>query len=155
NRLRSLGDAGPGALGLGRPNAGRHPSNPVMLRLRAFPLVLLLAACGGTATDPATPATSGRDPNIVAVGATIPTPSSIADLVEHLSPTVVSITTVSVGSGRPTPFDFFVPDGPRERHGAGTGFVIDSAGYVVTNAHVVADADEVMVQLIDDRQFSA
>ena len=124
-----------------------------MQLLRALPLALALAACGGPATDPSTPA-SERDRNIVSVAAGIPTLSSVADLVEHLSPTVVSITTVTSGGGA-TPFDFFGPPGPRQRQGAGTGFVIDGAGFVVTNAHVVADADEVMVQLFDDRQFAA
>jgi serine protease Do len=130
-----------------------HPSVIEMQIFRALPLALALAACGGPATDPSTPA-SERDPNIVSVSASVPTLSSVADLVEHLSPTVVSITTVTSG-GRATPFDFFAPDSPRQRQGAGTGFVIDGAGLVITNAHVVADADEVMVQLYDDRQFSA
>jgi serine protease Do len=125
-----------------------------MTLFRALSLALALAACGGPAADPATVATE-RDPSFVAVSAGIPSLSSVADLVEHLSPTVVTITTVSKSDGRATPFDFFAPQGPRTRQGAGTGFVIDGAGFVVTNAHVVADAEEVLVQLFDDRQFSA
>ena len=91
-----------------------------MTLFRALSLALALAACGGPAADPATVATE-RDPSFVAVSAGIPSLSSVADLVEHLSPTVVTITTVSKSDGRATPFDFFAPQGPRTRQGAGTG----------------------------------
>src|SRR5206468_7384224 len=37
----------------------------------------------------------------------------------------------------------------------GSGFIIDAAGHVVTNAHVVEDADSVRVKLADDREFDA
>ena len=37
----------------------------------------------------------------------------------------------------------------------GSGFIVDSAGHVVTNAHVVEDADAVRVKLADDREFDA
>ena len=39
--------------------------------------------------------------------------------------------------------------------GTGSGFVVDPDGVIVTNAHVVADADEVMVRLTDGREFKA
>src|SRR5690606_11157071 len=39
--------------------------------------------------------------------------------------------------------------------GQGSGFIISADGYIVTNNHVVADADEVMVQLSDGRSYSA
>ena len=39
--------------------------------------------------------------------------------------------------------------------GAGTGFILDKDGYVATNNHVVADADEVTVTLQDGREFAA
>ncbi len=100
----------------------------------------------------------------VAANASVPTQSSIADLVERVAPMVVNINTVHHLSGMrsgPSPFDFFFPEGmprrlmPHQRKGAGTGFIIDSAGFVVTNAHVVRGADEVTVRLRDDRQFTA
>jgi len=87
--------------------------------------------------------------------------STVADLVERVSPTVVNISTVQTASNaprRPRAFDFFAPRRPgvpRQRRGAGTGFIIDATGYVVTNAHVVQHADEVTVRLHDDRQFKA
>ncbi|MBV2235616.1 MAG: DegQ family serine endoprotease [Sterolibacterium sp.] len=47
---------------------------------------------------------------------------------------------------------------PRERvpvQGQGSGFIISGDGYVLTNAHVVDDADEVTVKLTDKREFKA
>lgn len=44
---------------------------------------------------------------------------------------------------------------PRQRRGAGSGVIINSDGYIVTNNHVVADADEVNVTLYDNRTFQA
>lgn len=60
-----------------------------------------------------------------------------------LRPAVVHIDTWSAkGSGR-------------ESLGMGTGFIINPAGYIVTNAHVIAGADEVRVRLFDGRELSA
>ena len=39
--------------------------------------------------------------------------------------------------------------------GMGSGFIVDANGVILTNAHVVADADEVMVRLVDKREFKA
>jgi len=46
---------------------------------------------------------------------------------------------------------------PRElrRQGGGSGFIISADGLIVTNSHVVEDADEVLVKLIDKREFKA
>ncbi len=98
------------------------------------------------------------------------------DLVERQSPTVVNITTVQDarqakrGKHMPAPedmFDFFrrmmPPDmdsrrGPMQmppRHGQGSGFIISSDGYILTNTHVVDDVDEVTVKLHDKREFRA
>ena len=40
-------------------------------------------------------------------------------------------------------------------HGLGSGFIVDSNGTILTNAHVVSDADEVIVKLTDKREFKA
>ncbi len=92
--------------------------------------------------------------------APVPATFDVADLSDKVKPTVVNITTtekVNLPAGHP--FEFFMgPQGPvphGERTGAGTGFIIDAAGYVITNEHVVRDADEVNVRLADDRDFSA
>lgn len=44
---------------------------------------------------------------------------------------------------------------PRERSSLGSGFIIESDGYILTNTHVVADADEILVKLDDNREFEA
>src|SRR5688572_22263138 len=121
-----------------------------------------LGACGGT--GPSGDVTAVRDAHDMPAmqtspHAAVPTQSDIADLVERVSSSVVNITTVVrlTGSSGPTPFDFLLPDsphGPRERQGAGTGFIVDPDGYVITNAHVVEAADEVHVVLRDGREAS-
>jgi len=101
-------------------------------------------------------------------------PESFADLTEKLTPAVVNISTaqtVSGGSGVPLPE--FPPGSPfeeyfeefLERHGGnqqsrrvqslGSGFVIDPEGLVVTNNHVVEDADEVTVTFSDGETLDA
>jgi len=47
------------------------------------------------------------------------------------------------------------PDHMPPAHGIGSGFIVSSDGYVLTNAHVVADASEVTVKLTDRREFRA
>jgi serine protease Do len=91
-----------------------------------------------------------------------------ADLIEHNSPAVVKITTVQkVGGSNMNPFpygeipeifrDFFerrqMPE--REARGMGSGFIISKDGYLLTNNHVIENADEITVRLIDRREFAA
>ncbi len=54
-------------------------------------------------------------------------------------------------------FKRFAPPMPREfeSKSLGSGFIISSDGYILSNAHVVADADEVTVKLTDKREFKA
>ncbi|HSH47930.1 MAG TPA: DegQ family serine endoprotease [Halomonas sp.] len=53
----------------------------------------------------------------------------------------------------------FPPDGGRgyseERKSLGSGFIIDESGYIMTNAHVVEGADEILVRLSDRRELEA
>ena len=86
-----------------------------------------------------------------------PVPASFADLAEKLMPSVVNISTSTtvVTNSNPLPFQF--PPGspfedmfkefgtPQERKSAalGSGFIIDENGIVVTNNHVIQDADAV------------
>ncbi len=90
------------------------------------------------------------------------------DLVEKNSPSVVKIQTEQKVTGR-SPEDFDEEDLPDifrdlfERYGMpkqnprgmGSGFIMSEDGYVVTNHHVVADADKVTVTLIDRREYTA
>ena len=61
--------------------------------------------------------------------------------------------------GLPSPFgDFpFEQEAPSERvlEGQGSGFIIDSDGYILTNAHVVEGADKVRVQLNNNKEYTA
>lgn len=95
-------------------------------------------------------------------------PDSFADLVEDLLPAVVNIaTTQMVETRRSQEFEeffkeFFERRGGepprRERRRAsslGSGFIIDPSGYIVTNNHVIAEADEISVRLSDDTSFDA
>ena len=91
----------------------------------------------------------------------------IADLVERIAPAVVSISTVEIPTiegmqGRnPLPWFFGRPGTPMPemrpapRQGAGSGFIVDADGLVVTNYHVVDGATEVRVRLADDRELEA
>ena len=47
------------------------------------------------------------------------------------------------------------PDGEPQQRGVGSGFILSADGYVMTNAHVVDGADEVIVTLTDKREFKA
>ena len=99
------------------------------------------------------------------------TPSSFADLAERLSPAVVNVSTTQARGGgdrSPSPRtppggsledlfrDFLERQGPPRRvTSLGSGFIIDASGYVVTNNHVIAEADEISVTLNDDSTFKA
>ena len=97
-------------------------------------------------------------------------PESFADQVERLSPAVVNISTTTIVNGGPnmdmpqvppgSPFeDFFknFGDNDRKRRASslGSGFIIDDAGIVVTNFHVIENAEEITVTLADETVFTA
>jgi serine protease Do len=76
---------------------------------------------------------------------------------DRVSPAVVSINVTSRQQAAPqSPWDFFfVPEGARLVQGYGTGFVIRSSGIIVTNQHVVANAERVVVTLPDGSDLPA
>ena len=89
-----------------------------------------------------------------------------ADLAERLSPAVVNISAaqrMGAGEGMPTfppgspleRFNDLLGDSPRIANSLGSGFIIDADGVVVTNNHVIEDADEVEVVLFDGRALPA
>lgn len=74
-------------------------------------------------------------------------PGSIAAIVEAIRPSIVAIGIESVST------DIFLEPVPSQ--GAGTGIVLDSAGHILTNNHVVAGAQRIQVTLSDGRSFEA
>ena len=139
--------------------------------LLAFALALALGAAASFA--PVGPA--------VAQTRTLP---DFTDLVEQVGPSVVNIRTIERVTQRGTPEmdaemqEFFrrffgqpMPGTPRQTprpnrpqpqeeererpRGVGSGFILTPDGYVMTNAHVVEDATEVLVTLPDKREFKA
>src|SRR3954471_4539717 len=93
------------------------------------------------------------------------TGSAFEAIADHVTPSVVSIQTTRVANarartGRPDIEEFFrnfqPPTQQREpQEASGTGFVVSKDGYILTNNHVVADADKVTVTLLDKRSFEA
>ena len=119
---------------------------------------------------PAQPATSPQ-PVGTLNGRVLP---DFATLVEQVGPAVVNISVVEKARsmqrkgngaeeedpvqeffrrfGMPQPRgDYQVP----QRQGEGSGFIVSADGYILTNAHVVADADEVTVRMLDRREYPA
>ena len=133
---------------------------PFHVNLRSISKVIATAALAAVIAFPA---------------AARPAPDGFADLAEKLLPSVVNISTTQVTKKRErgpevpqfppgSPFeeffkDFFDrnrPDGPpRKSTSLGSGFIIDASGYIVTNHHVIEDADEVTVILHDDTNLKA
>jgi len=89
---------------------------------------------------------------------------SFAPLVEKLLPGVVNISTLredALLSEKPDIIsanefinEYFLQD-EGGRTSLGSGFIIDTKGYIITNNHVIDKASEIMVKLSDDRQFNA
>jgi serine protease Do len=109
-----------------------------------------------------------------------PTPQQVQPLVEtqnafeaiadHVTPAVVSIQTERYARTRPTTRprsgqrggieEFFrqfdgAPPADQPSEASGSGFIVSKDGYILTNNHVVADADRVTVTLLDNRTFTA
>src|SRR5205085_11818725 len=104
-------------------------------------------------------------------------PQGFADLAERLLPMVVNISTSQTLRRRPadapapqaqgpqaqpgSPLDDFFKDfmergnRPRRVQSLGSGFIIDPAGYIVTNNHVIDGADEITVILSDKTSLPA
>ncbi|SRR5713226_891686 len=93
-------------------------------------------------------------------------------LAKKLKPVVVNISTTQVsegGQGFASPFgeedpfgDFWkrffggpIPRGPQQQKSLGSGFIIDSDGSILTNNHVVENAQKIVVKLSDEREFEA
>jgi len=91
-----------------------------------------------------------------------------ASLAKRLRPVVVNISTTQVSEGVQgfgSPFgeeDFWrkffggpLPRGPQRQKSLGSGFIIDHDGSILTNNHVVENAEKITVRLADEREFEA
>lgn len=142
--------------------------------LRTFMAALTLSAGAFVVTAPLQP--------VLAQARALP---DFTDLVDQVGPSVVNIRTLEKvaarspqgGPGEEDMMEFFrrfgipmpnVPGNPRQAprqnkpqqeeeqpRGVGSGFILSADGFIMTNAHVVDGADEVLVTLTDKREFKA
>jgi serine protease Do len=145
----------------------------------AFSILLSACSVDSQAQQPApvAPAAAGQVPQVPASSAAaVAALPNFAPLVDKFGPAVVNVDVVQSpqqasgpggGQGGEDPFsDFFrrfgIP-GPEGRgggpaqpqRGSGSGFIVTPDGYILTNAHVVADADQVTVKMNDRREYAA
>jgi serine protease Do len=138
---------------------------------------LALSACSPKASTAVPPVAS--TPTVAPAVTTAPLVTGLPDftaLVERYGPAVVNVQVVEGrrnargedGFSQNDPFgDFFRrfgipnPQGPGQprntppQRGVGSGFIVTSDGYIMTNAHVVRDATEVVVKMTDRREYPA
>ena len=126
----------------------------------AFVAVILKPELLGDLAPPASPPPA----TVTALSASMaPAPGSYADAVARSAPAVVNISTAKVVTERPNPlfqdplFRRFFGDGPggtprqRLETSLGSGVIVSPRGHVLTNNHVIAEADQILVQLADGR----
>lgn len=154
---------------------GRMTMTPLMLKpLRSLFVALTVAGTAFVAVAPLQPA--------MAQVRSLP---DFTDLVDQVGPSVVNIRTLEKvavrsaqgGPGEEDMLEFFkrfglpmpnMPGNPRQAprqnrpqqeeeqpRGVGSGFILTADGFIMTNAHVVEGADEVLVTLTDKREFKA
>uniref|UniRef100_UPI0035B56D45 DegQ family serine endoprotease n=1 Tax=Natronospira proteinivora TaxID=1807133 RepID=UPI0035B56D45 len=126
--------------------------------MRLAATVLFVASCGLIAQPAAAslPQSDGE-------GRELP---SLAPMIEEVGPAVVNISTRGTAEVRQHPFAndpffrrfFDMPDQPqqRETQSLGSGVIVDAEnGIILTNHHVIKNADEISVQLQDNRRYEA
>lgn len=105
---------------------------------------LVAAAAFAVMVPLASPAAWARDP-----------PTNLADLITPLLPAVVNITASTVVESTSGPSEQVSQKIPQVQMSAGSGFIIDPAGYIVTNRHVIDGASHISVTLSDNTLLKA
>jgi serine protease Do len=145
--------------------------------LIAGAVALALAAGGVALAQIQSPQSASAPPQAAAAPVAVQAPGampSFADVAERVTPAVVNVTTVSSATPQVLPRAqqgipqdgpmgelfkrFFEQPGlsmPQRLQAAGSGFVIDPEGYIVTNHHVVDGASEVTITLSDGTKLKA
>jgi serine protease Do len=148
----------------------RSLSKYAVVALQVVLMPALLTVVGGSGAGWAS--SSGASPSVEPPMV----PASFSQLAEAVGPAVVNIRTVKTlkgggpvfrhfqrdPGGRENPFNefferFFGDEMQREfkQPSLGSGFIIDKEGHVVTNNHVIEDADQIKVKLDDEKEFDA
>ncbi|TNM62220.1 Do family serine endopeptidase [Aliirhizobium smilacinae] len=155
--------------------AQTQPDAPAQAQAPSAPSQARPSAPGAMLPAPAPPSTSFNPPPSPKAGMTPAGPASIADLSEGLLDAVVNISTSQSvknsgkGPQQPqiqegSPFQEFFDDffdgeggqrGNQKVSSLGSGFVIDSTGYVVTNNHVIEGADDIEVVFANGSKLKA
>ena len=110
---------------------------------------------GGLRSTPAAPAPAA--PAVTAVPPEVPRPGT-ADVVDALEAKLISVyekvgpAVVNITS-RATTYDLFMRPVPQE--GSGSGFLFDNEGHIVTNYHVIENAEELLVTLAGGQAYEA
>jgi len=109
-------------------------------------------------------------PTLQQVQPLVETQNAFEAIADHVTPAVVSIQTERFARSRTNPrqrgqqrlpggiedfFRQFDPQTDQPSEASGSGFIVSKDGYILTNNHVVADADKVTVRLLDNRTFTA
>ncbi|MEO6080525.1 MAG: DegQ family serine endoprotease [Steroidobacteraceae bacterium] len=128
---------------------------------------LALSACSPNAST-ASPARVAAPPIAVPAAPLVPGLPDFTGLVQTYGPAVVNVQVTAkrpqrggqeeMMRDRLRQFGIPMPDLPQGQspaHGTGSGFIVSTDGYILTNRHVVQDATEVKVKLTDRREFSA
>jgi serine protease Do len=148
-------------------------NNKRLLFLSMVALTLCVGVIIGTIVSGGVKATFEQKPAAIVIPDPVSLSNAFSQIAAQLEPAVVKIQVeveapprTQQRGGRQVPqipgFPGIPPDlfgfgdqNPRPRGGTGTGFIVDKAGYILTNHHVVDRASKITVFLSDDTRFTA